>query len=80
MTVEELAVICQAHEGIKTGGRNCKFINAAYKLISNKKCTKNQKILTINKYFDTVSNEVLAQILIDKYDRESISGETHTKG
>jgi hypothetical protein len=88
MTVEELAVICQAHEGIKTGGRNCKFINAAYKLISTKRVTKNKKIEAINKYFDTVANEVLAELLVLKYNKENItvlldgeqSGEIQSKG
>lgn len=88
MTVEEMAVVCQAHEGILTGGRNCKFINPAYKLISNKKATKNKKIEAINKYFDTIANEILAELLITKYNKENITvlldgettGETHNKG
>ena len=46
MTVDELVIICQAHEGIMSGGRNCKYINKAYKLLPNneKKVTKNKKI------------------------------------
>lgn len=80
MTIEQLAVICRAHEGIKAGGRNCKYINQAYKLISKKIATKNQKIGVINKYFDKIADETLAQILIDKYERESITGETPSKG
>lgn len=77
MTVEQLAIICQAHEGIKTGGRNCKYINVAYKLISNKKVTKNKKIEVINKYFNTIANETLAELLISKYEKE-FTGETQT--
>lgn len=79
MTIEELAIICQAHEGIKTGGRNCKYINTAYKLISNKKVTKNKKILVINQYFDYVANKALAELLIQKYEKEGIqSGKTES--
>lgn len=80
MTVEQMAVICQAYEGIKAGGRNCRYINEAYKLISNKKATKNQKIKVIQLAFDSIANETLAQLLIDKYEREGIpTGETETR-
>jgi len=87
MTIEELAVVCQAHEGIMAGGRNSQFINPAYKILSNKKATKNKKIAVINQYFDTVANEVLAELLVLKYNKENVTvlldgttGETQSKG
>jgi len=79
MTVEDLVVICNAHELIQSGNRHCKKINEAYKLISNKRATRNRKIEIIEKYYNKVADETLAQLLIDKYERE-YSGQTHTKG
>ena len=79
MTVEDLVVICNAHELIQSGNRHCKKINEAYKLISKKRITRNQKIEAIENYFNKVADETLAQLLIDKYERE-YSGQTHTKG
>jgi len=79
MTVEDLVVICNAHELIQSGNRRCKKINEAYKLISNKRATRNQKIEIIEKYYNKVADETLAQLLIDKYERE-YSGQTQSKG
>jgi sensor histidine kinase regulating citrate/malate metabolism len=72
-------VICNAHELIQSGNRHCKKINEAYKLISKKRITRNQKIETIENYFNKVADETLAQLLIDKYERE-YSGQTQSKG
>jgi hypothetical protein len=79
MTVEDLVVICNAHELIQSGNRHCKKINEAYKLISNKRATRNRKIEIIEKYYNKVADETLAQLLIDKYERE-YSGQTQSKG
>jgi len=79
MTVEDLVVICNAHELIQSGNRHCKKINEAYKLISKKRITRNQKIEAIENYFNKVADETLAQLLIDKYERE-YSGQTQIKG
>ena len=66
MTIEEMVIVCKAHEGIQAGLRNCKYINEAYKLISNKKVTKNKKILTIEEYFNRVRAETLGTLIVRK--------------
>jgi hypothetical protein len=66
MTVEELALICQAHELIESGSRHCKLINKAYKLVpgSLKSATRNKKIEAINNFFDQVRAETLARLIV----------------
>jgi len=80
MTVEDLVIICNAHELIQNGNRHCKKINEAYKLISIKRATRNQKIEAIEKFFNKIADETLAQMLIDKYEKEQLTGETQSQG
>lgn len=68
MTVEQLAIICQAHELIEAGSTHCKLINTAYKLIPDHKktVTRKQKIIAINDYFNKVRAETLARMIVKK--------------
>jgi len=68
MTIEELALICKAHELIEGGNRHCKLINEAYKLIPGmpKSVTRNNKINAINRYFEKMRAETLAHLMVNK--------------